>query len=174
MPLSEIAKATPSLVFHVARRPHGERNAALFGEFGGVIDQVFQRRPQANGVADHEGGKFFRNLDPRLQALGRRPAGERIADVVGERTQIEKILPDAKAGTPASGGIDKQRRQARQMFRAGLDGVDPAALPLIEVGRRQEIADRENAGQRRADLVAEGGERRLDDAGSRGRCRPSW
>ena len=52
------------------------------------------------------------------------------------------------------------------MFGAGLDGIDPAPLALVEIGRRQEIADRENAGQRRADLVRERGERRLDHAGA--------
>ena len=54
------------------------------------------------------------------------------------------------------------------MFGAGLDGVDPAPLALVEVGGRQQIADRENSGQRRADLMRKRGQRRLDDAGSRG------
>jgi len=85
---------------------------------------------------------------------------------MGERAQIEKVLPDTKAGAPASGGVDEQGRKARQMFGAGLDGVDPAPLPLVEVGRRQEVADRENAGQRRAHLMRKGRERRLDNAGS--------
>ena len=50
------------------------------------------------------------------------------------------------------------------MFGAGLDGIDPAPLALVEVGGRQQIADGENSGQRRADLVRERGERRLDHA----------
>ena len=53
------------------------------------------------------------------------------------------------------------------MFGAGLDGVDPAPLALVEVGGRQQIADRQNSGQRRAHLMRERRERRLDDAGSR-------
>ena len=56
------------------------------------------------------------------------------------------------------------------MFGAGLDGIDPAPLALVEIGGRQEIADRENAGQRRADLVRKGGERRLDHAGTGRHC----
>ena len=51
------------------------------------------------------------------------------------------------------------------MFGAGLDGIDPAPLALVEVGGRQQIADGENSGQRRADLMREGGQRRLDHAG---------
>ena len=54
------------------------------------------------------------------------------------------------------------------MFRAGLDGVDPAPFALVEVGGRQQIADGENAGQRRADLVGERRQRGLDHAGAGG------
>ena len=53
------------------------------------------------------------------------------------------------------------------MFGAGLDGVDPAPLALAEIRCRQQIAHRENAGERRADFVRKGGKRRLDHAGRR-------
>ena len=109
--------------------------------------------------------KLFGNIDLGLQALRRRPAGQRIPGVARQRPQIEQILPGTESGMAASGGIDEQGREAGEMFGAGLDGVDPAPLALVEVGRRQEIADGQNAGQRRADLVRERGQRRLDDAG---------
>ena len=54
------------------------------------------------------------------------------------------------------------------MFGAGLDGVDPAPLALAEIGGREQVADRENAGQRGADLMGEGRERGLDDVRRRG------
>ena len=63
-------------------------------------------------------------------------------------------------------GIDEQCGEAGEVLGAGLDGIDPAPLALVEVGGRQQIADGENSGQRRADLVGERGERRLDHAGS--------
>ncbi len=53
------------------------------------------------------------------------------------------------------------------MLGAGLDGVDPAPLALVEVGGRKQIADGENSGQRRANLMRERGERGLDRAGGR-------
>src|SRR6202043_980637 len=83
----------------------------------------------------------------------------------GQRAQIEKVLPHTKSGTAAPGGVDKQGRQAGEMFGAGLDGIDPAPFALVEAGGGQQIADRENAGERGADLVGERRERRLDDAG---------
>jgi hypothetical protein len=51
------------------------------------------------------------------------------------------------------------------MFGAGLDGIDPALLALVEIGRRQQIADGKDSGQWRADLMRERGERCLDHAG---------
>ena len=142
-----------------------QRDAARFGELHRIVDQVFQRRAQPNRIADHERRQLLGNLDRRLQALGRGPAGQRIAGVARQRAQIEEILPHAEPGVAAAGGIDEQGREAGEMFGAGLDGIDPAPLALVEIGGRQQIADGENAGQRRAHLMREGGQRRLDHAG---------
>jgi len=144
-----------------------ERDAPLLGEFHRVVDQVFQRRAQPDGIADHERRQFFGNLDGPLQPLGRRPSRQRIAYTTCQRPQVEQVLPYTGAGVPASCRIDEQRRQARQMFGAGLDGIGPAPLAFVEVRRRQEIADGQNAGQRRADLMGECRKRRLDHARSR-------
>jgi len=149
-----------------APRRDGDGDAARFGEFDGVVDQVFQRRAQAHGVPDHQRRQLFRNVDLRAQALRRRPAGERIAGIARQRPKIEQILPDTHAAGRAFRGIDEQRREARQMFGAGLDGVDPAPLALAEIGRRKQIADGQNAGQRGAHLMRKGGQRCFDNAGS--------
>ena len=164
IPLSETEKATPTLPLHAAHRDHLERDAALFGELHRIVDQVFQRGAQPHGIADHQRRKLFRNIDTGLQAFCRRPAGQRIAGAARQRPQVEEILPHAGHGVTASGGVDEQGRKARQMFGAGLDGIDPAPLALVEIRRRQQIADGENPGERGADLVGERGERRLDHA----------
>jgi len=130
-------KRDANLAPRAAGRLDCQRDAALLGEFGCVVDQVFQCRAQANRIADHECRKFLRNLDKGLQSLGRCPAGQGIADVAGERAQIEKVLPHAKAGTAAPGGIDKQCRETCKVFGARLDRIDPAPLALVQVGRRQ-------------------------------------
>jgi hypothetical protein len=51
------------------------------------------------------------------------------------------------------------------MLRARGDGVDPAPLTLAEFGGREQIADRQNAGERRADFMGEGGQRGFHHAG---------
>ena len=50
------------------------------------------------------------------------------------------------------------------MFGTRLDGIDPAPLALVEVGGRKQVADGEDSGERRADLVGEHGQRGLDHA----------
>jgi len=159
-------KGDADLALAAAHRLDRQRDAARIGELHRIVDQVFQRSPQPHRIADHHRRQLLRNLDMGLQAFGRRPAGERIAGIARQRPQIEEILPHP--GAAASGGIDEQRRQAGEMFRAGLDGIDPAALALVEVRRRQEIADGKNSGERGADLVRKRRQRRLDHAG-RGR-----
>ena len=119
MPLSETAKATPTLPLAPRSGVTCKRDAALLGEFHGIVDQVFQRRAQPDRIADHERRQLFGNLDRRLQALGRRPAGQRIAGVAGQRAQIEEILPDRRARdrccarhrrTASQGSPDVRRR----------------------------------------------------------------
>jgi hypothetical protein len=72
----------------------------------------------------------------------------------------KKSCRTCSPGPPLSRRIDEQRGKARQMFGAGLDGVDPAPLALIEVGGREQVADRQDAGERRADLMRKGGQAR--------------
>jgi len=149
-------------------RGYRQPDRALFGEFDGVVDQILQGRAQPDGIADHKHRQLVGYLDRGLQALGGRPAGERIAGAAGERAQVEQVLPPANRAA-ASRGIDEQGGEARQMFGAGLDGVDPAPLALAKLGGRQQVADREDAGQRRAHLMRKGSERSLDHA----RCSPA-
>jgi len=151
--------------FRARRRRGLQGDAAAFGKLHRVVDQVFQCRTKTDRIADHEGRDLLRNLDGRSQALGRGPARQRIAGVASERAQIKEVPPHRQSGFATFGGIDKQGRQARQMFRAGLDGIDPAPLALVEVGRCEEIADRQDSGERRAHLVRECGKRRLHHAG---------
>ncbi|MET3275531.1 hypothetical protein ABIF43_001020 [Bradyrhizobium japonicum] len=143
------------------RRDH-ERHAALVGELHRIVDEVLECSAQADGIADHQPWQLFGELDLGLEALGRGAPGERIAGAAGQRPQVEQILPQRAATLPGSGGVHEQGGEARQMLGTGLDGVSPAPLPLPEIRGREQVADRENAGQGRADLMGKGGKRRLD------------
>jgi len=147
------------LAFRRLHARHFQRDAALLGELDGVVDEIFQRRAQPHRIADDECRQRLRDPHGRLQALCRRTAGQRIPGAARQRPQVEKILPDAKASLPtgvaAARGVDEQRSQPGQMFGSSLDSLDPAPLALAEIRGRQQIAHRENAGQRRAHLVRE-------------------
>ena len=110
----------------------------------------------------------MRNIDLGFQTFRRRPARKRIAGGTCKRRQIEQILPHPDCRLAVFCGIDEQGRKAREMLRARLDGIYPTPLALVEVGRRQQIADRKNPGERRADLMRERRQRRLDHAGCGG------
>jgi len=100
-----------------------------------------------------------------LQPLGRRPSRQRVSGGARQYSQVEQVLSHPGGSAVAACGIDEQCRKVRQMFRASLDGIDPAPFAFIEVGCRQKGADRQYPGQRRADLMRECGERRFDHAG---------
>jgi len=154
------------LALRTAHRRDLKRDTAGFGELHGVVDQVLHRRAQADGIADRKPRQLVGYRNRGLQPLRRRAPGQRITGVAGERAQVEEILPHVEARTAAARRIDEQGRQARQMFGAGLDGIDPASFALAEFRGREQIADRKNAGERRANLVREGRKRGLDHVGS--------
>jgi len=149
-------------------RLHRQRDAAGFRELHRVVDQVFQRGAQADRVADHKRRQLFRNIDLGLQTFRRSPPRKRIAGVARQYPQIEEVLPHTGRGVAALCGIDEQCRQTGEVFRTGLDGIDPAPLPLVEIGCRQQTTDGQNSGERRADLMRERRERCLDDTGRGG------
>jgi len=150
------------------RTPHRRLQAdtALIGELDRVVDQILQRGAQPDRVTFDKGRQFVGDADRGLQPLGHRAAGEGIAGMMGQHAQIEEVLAQADPRGVAARGVDEQRGKTGEMLGAGLDGVDPAAIARIEIGSREQIADREDAGERRAHLVREGREHRLDHAGA--------
>jgi len=124
------ADADPAL--SGARRQNLQGNTAALGELHRVVDQVLERCTKADRIADHERRQARGDLDLRLQPLGRRAPGQRVAGVLRERAQVEQILAQSDRAVGVLGGVDKQRRKARKVLRAGLDGVDPAPFALAE------------------------------------------
>ena len=90
MPLSDTAKATPTLPFGAAQRRRRQRDAALFGELHRIVDQVFQRRAQPDGIADHEAPEAFPKYRPTIAGLspppGRPANRRRCAPAPADRT----------------------------------------------------------------------------------------
>ena len=81
--------------------------------------------------------EVLRKFDLGLQTFRRRPSRQRNAGTTRQRPQVEQVLPHA-GPPPRSCRIDKQGRQTRKMFGAGLDGIDPAPL----ASSRSDVASR--------------------------------
>ena len=79
----------------------------------------------------------------------------------GENGSSLQVRPAASALTAST----IRRGERGQVFGAALDRVRPFALARAEIGGRQQLGQRDDAGQRRADVVHDAGERGLDRAG---------
>ncbi len=141
IPLSETAKATPTLPFAPRIGATSSATPPCSVNFTALSIRFSSAARSRTGSPTTSAGSFseISTWDCRPFAAAR-PASES-PGAARQRPQIEQVLPHSGRGTAASGGIDKQCREAGEMLGARLDGIDPAPLALVEVGGRQEIAD---------------------------------
>jgi hypothetical protein len=137
-------------------RPYRQRDVAGGRELDGVGQQVAQHLAQPAGVADQRLRHARFDLEAQLDALGgrRRPPGRR--DLVEQRTQHEGHVLQL----PAAGFDPRQVQQVGEQPQHRLArGDDALGQPrLLRRQRRlgQQLGGTENAGHRRAQLVADG------------------
>ncbi len=152
---------------------HVEAHAAVLGELHRIVDEIFQRRPQPQRIADHRlrqgGGNIRRVLEP----LGLGASGERSGERVGQAARADELAPQHETLGIGPRGIDDQRGEQGKMLGGALDRRRPTALARAELGRGQQLAQRQDAGQRRSDLMGDVRQRRLDRARMRRRRAPA-
>ncbi len=102
----------------------------------------------------------------RRPLVSARAASESASASITRRGRKASSRSVKRAGIGA-GGVDHQRRQGCKMFGAAFDAVGPAPFALAEIGACQQFAERQDAGQRGADVVGEGRQRDLVGAGDR-------
>jgi hypothetical protein len=139
-----------------------EGHASGRGKFHRVVDQIFQRRAQPHSVADDECRQVVGKLDFGPQSLCRCTPAERVGSGARQRAQVEEILAQAQARLLTARGIDEQRRQRGQMLGIGLDRIHPLPFAVAELRGREQIADGENARQRRAHVMGKRRQHTLD------------
>ena len=154
-----------------ARRARFKPDDALCREFHRVVDEVFQRGAQPHRIAYQQFGQIVRDRHLGIEAFRLRPRGERICQNLDQTQRPKNLLLERERARFGFGGVDHQRRQRGQMLRAGLDARGPAPLAFAEIGACQQFAEREDAGERRADIVGERRERGLGRADARLRRR---
>src|SRR5262249_54411579 len=116
------------------------------------------------------GGEVGRAAEPLGLGARRAGRGERLC----ERARIETLAPQGEAVHARLGGIDHHGGQGDEVLSRLLEGGDPAPLALAQLRGREQLADRDDAGERRADVVREAGQRQLERARRARAAPPLW
>ena len=165
MPLSVTVNTSRTRPRAAGSAAAAKRDAAALGEFHRIVGEVFQRRAQPQRVArDHRRqiGRDRRSRPrcPCCRRARRAPAPTASASARGENGSWRSVRPVASALR----GIDDQRGQRGEMLGAALDARAHSPFALAEIGGGEQLGQRHDAGERRADVVRDAGERGLDRA----------
>jgi len=163
MPLSENRKADADLAFRAAHRLDRQRDTAGFRELHRIVDQVFparreagpDRRPPTLEASPKYRSRIAGPLPPPGRPASPRCCAPAPADRRSPAATAAAALPLRAAST------NKVARLARCSAPALMVSTQRRSRSSRSEGREQ-IADGQNSGQRRADLVRERRERRFD------------
>ena len=133
--------------------PDFQTHGAALGELHGIIDEILQRRAQPH----HIGAEIVRHvvgnhhLGHEILGLGARR--QRIRKRHDQLSRIEHFFAQLERAAVGFGGVDHQGRERREMLGAAFDARSPTPLALADRRGRQQFAERQDAGQRCADIV---------------------
>ena len=133
-------------------------NAAGFGELDRVARQIEQHLPQPGGVADEPARHVGRDGGGDFQPLALRARRQQLDHALDEPRQVERLVGELQLARLDAGEIENFVDQRGKRRARGLDGLDVGFLLAIERGFRQQAGHAENAVERRADFMADGGE----------------
>ncbi len=120
--------------------PMLEAHAAALGELHRVLDQIFQRRPQPQGIADHRLRERGGNIDGVREPLGLRVRRERSRERIGKAAWADQLAPQHEALGVCPRGVDDQRGEQGEMLGRALDRTRPTALARPKLGRGEQLA----------------------------------
>ncbi len=133
-------------------------DAAVFGELDGVAGEIEQHLAQARGVADEPGRQPLVDEAGDLDALGLRARRQQFDGFLDQRQQREGARFEIELAGFDLGEVEDFLDQRQQRFARGLRGLDVSELLGRQRGVEQQVGHAEQAVERRADLVADGGE----------------
>ncbi len=127
-------------------------------EFDRVAGEVEQDLPHPVPVADHHARQVVGHVEGDLDALVLGPRRQQLDDALGQPRQVEGLRREVEAPGLDPREIEDAVDQPEQRLATGAHGLDVGALLGIEAGAEHEVGHAEDAIQRRAHLVADGGE----------------
>jgi hypothetical protein len=142
-------------------RRHRKPQRPARGEFHGVVDEVFDHGAQPHRVPRHLLGEIARDRDIGLQGGGGGAGRQCSADGFGKPARGERLLPQDEARGLRAHRVADHGGERGEMLGRAFDAVRPAPLALGDVRGREQFSQREDAGQRRADVMRQRGERRF-------------
>jgi hypothetical protein len=136
----------------------------LLGELDRVVDEVLDRGAQPHRIADRNRRQVVRNLDDGDESfrLGARAQGR--GHRLGEIARAECVLPQHQLAGVGPDPVDHHGRQLGEMLGRALHRRGPGALAFRQVRGCEQLTERQNAVERRANLVRETGKRHIQSA----------
>ena len=145
---------------------HDQQHAAGIGELDGVADQVEQHLPHPSRIGGDQLRHVGRDVAAEPDALGEGLRRKQLDDIVGDLARRHRLRLGIESASLDLGIVEKifdqrQKRAGRRRHRA-----DIGALLRRQLGIGEQLGHAHDAVHRRADLVADGGEKpRLGLAG---------
>ena len=109
--------------------------AAALCELHRIVDEIFQRRAQAQGIANHRFRQRGGNIGPVLEPLRLGAGGERSRKRIGETARPDQLAPKHQALGLGAHRIDDERCDQGEMLGRALDRDRPIALTRAKLRR---------------------------------------
>jgi hypothetical protein len=145
---------------------HGHLTA--IGELHRIADEVEQDLAQPPGIALDTRLGASRNADAQADALLVELRQPEVARLDCELAQLDRMFGDRELARVDTRQVQQVRQQAFEVLAALRDGLGETLRLARRQLRVEQVGDAHDAGQRRADLVADEGERagaRFGEAG---------
>ncbi len=141
------------------RTQDAQSYAARLRELDRVAGKVEQDLAQAHGVADDAAWHAAGHGAGDLQALALGSGRQQFDDALDQREEVEGLAREVEPARLDLGEIEDLVDKRRQRAAGTADGGDIGRLLRIERGAGEQFGHAEDAVERRAHLVAHGGEK---------------
>ncbi len=150
----------PPVAGHLGLGRDGDRDLDLagLGELHGVVDEVGQDLAQAAAVHDDGRGHVVGDGVEQLEFLLGGACGEEVERVLDAFARVARRRLELELARLDAGVVEDVAGERDERLAAGADGLDEVALLGGELGAEEEVGEADDAVERRADLVAHGGE----------------
>jgi hypothetical protein len=141
-----------------ADRADLDDDPAGLGEPERVADEVEQHLPERPGTTPEAVRGVRVEPQPQVEALRRRGVEEEVADCRQQVVEVERDVVDREAPRLQPGEVEHVVDQAQEPGRGAPHRRHDVALVGVERGGGQHLAHADDGVQRRAELVAHGGQ----------------